>query len=161
MAFSLTLTFQYVNKYLSSGNDQGMENILKLSNFPKSFEKRAWRTHNAPKPANENFENHAKIWRFHWFFDLPISQRVFVEWQGSRYEKCSTFFELFENVWKKGLVHPQCTQICKWRFWKWRVNKYLSSGNDQGMESVLKFSNFSKIFEKRAWHTHNAPKPGN
>ena len=65
MAFSLTLTFQYVNKYLSSGNDQGMENILKFSNFSKIFEKRAWRTHNAPKPANEDFENNAKIWRFH------------------------------------------------------------------------------------------------
>ena len=56
MAFSLTLTFQYVNKYLSSGNDQGMENILKFSNFSKIFEKMAWHTHNTPKPANENFE---------------------------------------------------------------------------------------------------------
>ena len=39
MAFSLTLTFQYVTKYLSSGNDQGMENILKFPNFPKMFGK--------------------------------------------------------------------------------------------------------------------------
>ena len=56
MAFSLTLTFQYVNEFLSSGNDQGKENILKFSNFSKIFEKRAWRTHNAPKPANEDIE---------------------------------------------------------------------------------------------------------
>ena len=65
MDFSLTLTFSYVNEFLSSGNDQGMESILKFSNFSEIFEKRAWRTHNAPKPANEDFENNAKIWRFH------------------------------------------------------------------------------------------------
>ena len=65
MNFSLTLTFQDVNEFLSSVNDQGMESILKFSNFSKIFEKRAWRTHNAPKPANEDFENNAKIWRFH------------------------------------------------------------------------------------------------
>ena len=65
MDFSLTLTFQYVNEFLSSGNDQGMESILNFSNFSEVFEKRAWRTHNAPKPANEDFENNAKIWRFH------------------------------------------------------------------------------------------------
>ena len=63
--FSLTLNFQYLNEFLSSGNDQGMKNILKFSNFSEIFEKRAWRTHNAPKPANEDFENNAKIWRFH------------------------------------------------------------------------------------------------
>ena len=56
MVFSLTLTFQYLNEFLSNGNDQGMENILKLSNFSKNFEKRAWDTHNAPKPTIENFE---------------------------------------------------------------------------------------------------------
>ena len=65
MDFSLTLNFQYLNEFLSSGNDQGMDSILKFSNFSKIFEKRAWRTHNAPKPANEDFENNAKIWRFH------------------------------------------------------------------------------------------------
>ena len=65
MDFLLTWTFQYVNEFLSSGNDQGMESILKFSNFSEIFEKRAWRTHNAPKPANEDFENNAKIWRFH------------------------------------------------------------------------------------------------
>ena len=65
MAFSLILTFQYLNEFLSSGNDQGIKNILKFSNFSEIFEKRAWRTHNAPKPANEDFENNAKIWRFH------------------------------------------------------------------------------------------------
>ena len=41
MVFSLTLTFQYLNEFLSSGNDQGMENILKFSNFSKNFEQRA------------------------------------------------------------------------------------------------------------------------
>ena len=34
-----------------------MANILKLSSFSKRFEKRAWHNHNAPKPANEKFEN--------------------------------------------------------------------------------------------------------
>ena len=63
--FSLTLSFQYLNEFLSSGNDQGMKNILKFSDFSEIFEKRAWRTHNASKPANEDFENNAKIWRFH------------------------------------------------------------------------------------------------
>ena len=29
------------------------------------------------------------------------------------------------------------------------------------MKNILKFSNFSKIFEKRAWDTHKAPKPVN
>ena len=29
------------------------------------------------------------------------------------------------------------------------------------MESLLKFSNFSNFFKKRAWHTHNTPKPAN
>ena len=56
MAFSLILTFQYLNEFLSSDEDQGMKNILKFSNFSKNFEKRAWDTHNAPKPATENFE---------------------------------------------------------------------------------------------------------
>ena len=60
--FSPSLNFQYLNEFLSSEKGQGMENILNFSNFSKIFEKRAWRTPNAPKPANENFENQAKIW---------------------------------------------------------------------------------------------------
>ena len=63
-SISLTFIFQYVNEFLSSGNDQGMESILKFSNFSQMFEKRAWRTHNAPKPANEDFENDAKNMAF-------------------------------------------------------------------------------------------------
>ena len=65
MAFSLILTFQYLNEFLSSDKDQGMKNVIHFSNFSKIFEKRAWHTHNAPKHANENFENHEKVWRFH------------------------------------------------------------------------------------------------
>ena len=42
-------------------------------------------------------------------FDLLICQRVFVEWQGSRYAKCFKFLELFNKCWKKGLAHPQHT----------------------------------------------------
>ena len=53
-------------------------------------------------------------------FDLLISQRVFVGWKGSRYEKWSKFFELFQNFWKKGLAHPQRTQTCKWKFWNFQ-----------------------------------------
>ena len=47
-------------------------------------------------------------------FELPISQRVFVEWKGSRYEKYSKFFELFENFWKKGLAHPHVSYTYMW-----------------------------------------------
>ena len=54
--YSLFLTFQYLNEFLSSDKDQGMKNILNFSNFSEIFGKRAWHTHNAPKPANENFE---------------------------------------------------------------------------------------------------------
>ena len=65
MDFPTFFDLPYLNDFLSDGNDQGMENILKFLNFSEIFEKRAWRTHNAPKPANEDFENNAKIWRFH------------------------------------------------------------------------------------------------
>ena len=44
MAFSLILTFQYLNEFLSSDKGQGMKNILNFSNFPKIFEK----GHDAP-----------------------------------------------------------------------------------------------------------------
>ena len=37
--FSLTLSFQYLNEFLSSGNDQGMEKVLKVSNFSKFLKK--------------------------------------------------------------------------------------------------------------------------
>ena len=96
-------------------------------------------------------------------FELPISQRVFVEWKGPGYEKYSKFFELFENFWKKGLAHPQRTQTCKWNFQKSRknmafsliltfqyINEFLSSDKGQGMKNILNFSNFSKMFETRA-----------
>ena len=39
--------------------------------------------------------------------------------------------------------------------------KYQSYENAQGIENFLKFSNFSKIFKKGAWRTHNTPKPSN
>ena len=39
-------------------------------------------------------------------FELPISQRVFDEWKGSRYEKHFKFFELFNKFWNKGLGAP-------------------------------------------------------
>ena len=49
-------TNKYINEFQSSESDEGMKKILKLSNFLNFFEKRAWDTHNAPKPATENFE---------------------------------------------------------------------------------------------------------
>ena len=49
-------TNKYINEFQSSESDEGMKKILKLSNFLIFFEKRAWDTHNAPKPATENFE---------------------------------------------------------------------------------------------------------
>ena len=52
-----------------------------------------------------------------------------------------------------------------WAFWAKFKAKYLSEfvyyENTKGMKSILKFSNFSKIFKKRAWGTHNTPKPTN
>ena len=41
---------------MSSEHEIGMEKFLKFSNFSKILEKRAWGTHNTPKPADENFE---------------------------------------------------------------------------------------------------------
>ena len=65
----------------------------------------------------------------------------------------SAFFAYFAPKGQNGLFLPNFK------------SKYLSElipyGNDQGMESPLKFSNFPKMLPKRAFRTQNAPKTTN
>ena len=51
--FSPNFNSKYLSEFSPYRNDQGMENPLKLTNFPKMLPKRAFRTHNAPKTTND------------------------------------------------------------------------------------------------------------
>ena len=58
-------------------------------------------------------------------------------------------------------VHPQNSFLDeKWWFLDVpQLGKYSEYENNKGMKNILKFSNFSKIFQERAWDTLNIPTP--
>ena len=51
--FSPNLNSKYLSELIPYRNDQGMENPLNFSYFPKMLPKRAFRTQNTPKTTND------------------------------------------------------------------------------------------------------------
>ena len=93
-------TNKYINEFQSSESDEGMKKILKLSNFLNFFEKRAWDTHNAPKPATENFE---KIENSYFGVTLGQDFWLFQNFQLQVWVHCGCpkpFFQKIQKVWK-------------------------------------------------------------